>query len=273
MYKRQEFLVATRHPWAVTYNDVSVNENRHVSRAIALAEEVGVAAAMSAADWQQVRRRPFVYIRVVGSVSGTLMWCALGAMGAVLIRYQSAFTATVGAGALFRRPLQHPPGLASAMYAVSACAATLSEQRGQYSLVAKLRALVLRVQVRRTMVALVLATDMSQHFSLLAVWRQRVAAEPDFWAWADRSLVLVMLLHLADIVNPARPPAVALRWGHLITREFAAQVRRRARISVCLPPLCHPSMLCSLPLPWDSPGLLWACFWLLCQCSDPRLLS
>ena len=55
-----EFLVATRHPWAVTYNDVSVNENRHVSRAIALAEEVGVAAAMSAADWQQVRHRAFV---------------------------------------------------------------------------------------------------------------------------------------------------------------------------------------------------------------------
>ena len=88
----------------------------------------------------------------------------------------------------------------------------------------RLRALPVRAQVKQLVVSLVLSTDMCQHFSLLAVWEARVRAQPDIWAWPDRTLLLVMLMHLADIVNPARAPPIAIKWGTLVVNEFMAQV-------------------------------------------------
>lgn len=75
------------------------------------------------------------------------------------------------------------------------------------------------------MISVVLSTDMFQHFSLLAVWKAKVDAQPDVWAWKDRMLLLVMTMHLSDIVNPARPPAVAVKWGSLIVEECMKQAR------------------------------------------------
>jgi 3'5'-cyclic nucleotide phosphodiesterase len=74
-------------------------------------------------------------------------------------------------------------------------------------------------------VSVILSTDMCQHFSLLDVWRAKAAAAPDIWAWHDRTLLLVMTMHLSDIVNPARPAEIAMKWGSLIVDECMAQVR------------------------------------------------
>lgn len=81
------------------------------------------------------------------------------------------------------------------------------------------------VQMRQIMISVVLSTDMFQHFSLLAVWNAKVEAQPDVWAWRDRMLLLVMTMHLADIVNPARPVNIAVKWGTLIVEECMQQVR------------------------------------------------
>jgi hypothetical protein len=75
------------------------------------------------------------------------------------------------------------------------------------------------------MISVVLSTDMFQHFSLLAVWNAKVEAQPDIWAWRERMLMLVMTMHLADIINPARPASIAVKWGTLIVQECMQQVR------------------------------------------------
>lgn len=53
---------------------------------------------------------------------------------------------------------------------------------------------------------------------------------PDVWTWKDRTLLLIMLMHLADIVNPARTPTIAIKWGTLIVNEFMAQARPPSRV-------------------------------------------
>lgn len=48
------FLVESRSHWALVYNDISVNENMHASRAMVLAEEVGLFRLFSRAEYRQV---------------------------------------------------------------------------------------------------------------------------------------------------------------------------------------------------------------------------
>lgn len=49
-----QFLVASRDSWALVYNDISVNENMHVSQAFALAEEAHLFDGFSSAEYTEV---------------------------------------------------------------------------------------------------------------------------------------------------------------------------------------------------------------------------
>lgn len=71
----------------------------------------------------------------------------------------------------------------------------------------------------------VLSTDMGSHFDLLDVFVKAVTDNPDIWAWQDRNLITIMAMHLSDIVNPARPVEIAMKWGHLIVQECLEQAR------------------------------------------------
>ncbi len=110
--------------------------------------------------------------------------------------------------------------------------------------------------LRRTMLAAVLATDMSAHKTLLAAVEARLAAggagsgdagarpagggtSPAAAAAAaaaaalplgfsrdsddDRQLLVSLLLHCADLCNPLFPPAMSRRIAADLGREFAAQ--------------------------------------------------
>lgn len=76
---------------------------------------------------------------------------------------------------------------------------------------------------------MVLSTDMDVHFKLLERYAAALAAQPDVRTWADleqRSLLFQMLVHLADLANPARPWPLALTWAEMVVTEFLAQVRQ-----------------------------------------------
>jgi hypothetical protein len=73
-----QFLVQTRNHWALVYNDISVNENMHVSRAFILAEEEGLFATFTPAEYMEARS-PCLLFSVVCSVvhsSVTAFFCA-----------------------------------------------------------------------------------------------------------------------------------------------------------------------------------------------------
>ena len=83
----------------------------------------------------------------------------------------------------------------------------------------------LGLQIRKIICNVVLSTDMGSHFDLLDVFHKAVKEHPDIWAWQDRNLITIMAMHLSDILNPARPVEIALKWGRLIVQECFEQVR------------------------------------------------
>ena len=63
---------------------------------------------------------------------------------------------------------------------------------------------------------MVLATDMAIHFDLLKRFNAQAEQMPDFTKWPEPSLLYQMLLHLADIANPARPFPLAKAWAERV---------------------------------------------------------
>mmetsp|Transcript_59150 Transcript_59150/g.139326 ORF Transcript_59150/g.139326 Transcript_59150/m.139326 type:complete len:578 (+) Transcript_59150:153-1886(+) len=82
-----------------------------------------------------------------------------------------------------------------------------------------------KVELRQLLIKLVLDTDMSRHFSNMQAFQSAIAergSDPEKWATATET-VLCILLHLADISNPARPLHKARKWAELVLEEFWAQ--------------------------------------------------
>jgi len=83
-----------------------------------------------------------------------------------------------------------------------------------------------RASVRRVVIQTILATDMSQHFLLLQVFERQLDTEgPKMATWdpVARLMILKVCLHLADLSNPARPIALARKWGLAVAQEMYAQ--------------------------------------------------
>lgn len=80
------------------------------------------------------------------------------------------------------------------------------------------------LQYRKLMIDMVLATDMAIHFDLLKNFNTQIEAKPDLNEWQDRSLLYMMLVHLADIANPSRPFPLARGWAERVIQEFCEQV-------------------------------------------------
>jgi hypothetical protein len=100
--------------------------------------------------------------------------------------------------------------------------------------------------VRKTVLAAVLATDMSHHRELLARVKDCLsaaaavssgssgsgAAEPRFptGSSAERALLVGFLLHAADLHTPLLPPPLSQRIAGELAREFAAQAEQEAAL-------------------------------------------
>lgn len=82
-------------------------------------------------------------------------------------------------------------------------------------------------QCRKLMIDAVMATDMAIHFDLLKSFNAQVAATPNVKEWQERNLLYQMVVHLADIANPARPFHLARGWAERVISEFCDQVRQR----------------------------------------------
>eukprot|EP00753_Platysulcus_tardus_P017967 PLAT6653.1.p1 GENE.PLAT6653.1~~PLAT6653.1.p1 ORF type:complete len:473 (+),score=173.28 PLAT6653.1:258-1676(+) len=105
-----------------------------------------------------------------------------------------------------------------------------------------------RRSVRSTMIQMVLATDMSQHFGVLEDFSARVhhglcadAALPPASRPVDttvRPLLLSIALHCADISNAAKDKRLYLRWTELVMQEFFAQGDREKELRLQVSPFC-----------------------------------
>lgn len=92
----------------------------------------------------------------------------------------------------------------------------------------------------------ILWTDMSQHFAKLAQLKSKISthgtSDPSkFYVNADGrsiSIVLLFLLHVADISNPAKPAPIFVEWTDRCLNEFFAQGDAEKKALMPVSPMC-----------------------------------
>jgi hypothetical protein len=79
-------------------------------------------------------------------------------------------------------------------------------------------------EVRKMMIACILATDMLQHSELLRNLNDKVVVGWNFDKYEDVLLYGKMILHAADLSNPVRPFFMSVAWAKRVYAEFNQQV-------------------------------------------------
>ena len=78
-------------------------------------------------------------------------------------------------------------------------------------------------EVRKMMIEMILATDMSKHFADLGKFKSRIVAENFDPKHLDKQLWMNMGMHVADISNPSKKWDISLKWTEWLYEEFFAQ--------------------------------------------------
>lgn len=93
--------------------------------------------------------------------------------------------------------------------------------------------------VRKTMIEVILATDMANHFKNLKTFNDVVDSRGrEISKWDSTSVALEMVLHTADISNVTKAQRVALQWADRVLEEFFLQGDQERDLRVPISPLC-----------------------------------
>ena len=102
-----------------------------------------------------------------------------------------------------------------------------------------------RLSVRKMVIDMVLATDMSKHMSLLAdlktmVETKKVAGSGVLLLdnYNDRIQVLQNMVHCSDLSNPTKPLEIYRHWVERITEEFFLQGDKEREAGLDISPMC-----------------------------------
>ncbi|XP_054255045.1 dual specificity calcium/calmodulin-dependent 3',5'-cyclic nucleotide phosphodiesterase 1B [Indicator indicator] len=90
------------------------------------------------------------------------------------------------------------------------------------------------VELRALVIEMVLATDMSCHFQQVKAMKTSLQQLERI----DKSKVLSLLLHAADISHPTKQWAVHSRWTKALMEEFFRQGDKEAELGLPFSPLC-----------------------------------
>uniref|UniRef100_A0A1I7SV98 Phosphodiesterase n=1 Tax=Bursaphelenchus xylophilus TaxID=6326 RepID=A0A1I7SV98_BURXY len=102
-----------------------------------------------------------------------------------------------------------------------------------------------RQAFRKTVIGMVLATDMSKHMSLLAdlktmVESKKVAGNSvlQLDKYNDRIQVLQSMIHCADLSNPTKPIELYRNWNQRILEEYWKQGDKEKELGLEVSPMC-----------------------------------
>ncbi|CAI5442511.1 unnamed protein product [Caenorhabditis angaria] len=102
-----------------------------------------------------------------------------------------------------------------------------------------------RVQFRKIVIDMVLATDMSKHMSLLADLKTMVEAKKVAGnnvivldKYNDKIQVLQSMIHLADLSNPTKPIELYQQWNQRIMEEYWRQGDKEKELGLEISPMC-----------------------------------
>ncbi|KAJ3274443.1 cAMP-specific 3',5'-cyclic phosphodiesterase 4D [Borealophlyctis nickersoniae] len=97
-------------------------------------------------------------------------------------------------------------------------------------------------RVRESVVDMVLATDLAQHFSLLTMFKKKVLTGDEFdpvGSREDRGLMMQMLMKCSDVSNPTKSWPLYSEWISRITQEFFMQGDREKALGLPVSPFCN----------------------------------
>ena len=83
--------------------------------------------------------------------------------------------------------------------------------------------------MRKSVIDLVVSTDLSMHFDLLSAFKSKIQFGFDYSSAADRSLLLQIVIKAADISHPSRPQRLHIEWAEKLTEEFFRQGDKEKR--------------------------------------------
>lgn len=96
------------------------------------------------------------------------------------------------------------------------------------------------VNIRKLICDMVFSTDMAGHAALVSKFKAAVEVSgTDASAWEDRSLLLQMALHCADLSNLSRPLGIAELWADQVLTEFFRQGDMERDRGMKISPLCN----------------------------------
>ncbi|EGT53509.1 hypothetical protein CAEBREN_31468 [Caenorhabditis brenneri] len=102
-----------------------------------------------------------------------------------------------------------------------------------------------RLQFRKIVIDMVLATDMSKHMSLLADLKTMVEAKKVAGnniivldKYNDKIQVLQSMIHLADLSNPTKPIELYQQWNQRIMEEYWRQGDKEKELGLEISPMC-----------------------------------
>ncbi|CAD5122292.1 DgyrCDS10733 [Dimorphilus gyrociliatus] len=78
-------------------------------------------------------------------------------------------------------------------------------------------------KIREGMIKCILATDMAKHSEILSSFKAAIEKGFDFSSKEQKSLLLIILIKVADISNEARPMQVSELWAECLLEEFFMQ--------------------------------------------------
>jgi hypothetical protein len=108
---------------------------------------------------------------------------------------------------------------------------------------------------REEVISMVLGTDMTHHFGAVGEFRtltHKNGTEPGLWHAEEKSIdaLRIMVLHTADLANPAKGVALALEWSERILAEMFSQGDEEKKLGLPVSPLADrlttdiPNMQC-----------------------------
>lgn len=103
----------------------------------------------------------------------------------------------------------------------------------------------MKTEARRIIIHSIIHTDMSKHFPMVSRMELYSGIDPAaFESDDDRLFLAAIILHAADISNPARDTAVASKWAGNILTELFAQGDLEKSMGHDVSPMCDRTQTC-----------------------------
>ncbi|ORY31096.1 HD-domain/PDEase-like protein, partial [Neocallimastix californiae] len=94
-------------------------------------------------------------------------------------------------------------------------------------------------ELRETIIELVLATDLSGHFSYLTSFKKKLLDTLTCNTREDKLLLMQMMIKCCDVSNPTKSRNIYKEWMNRVMSEFFSQGDKEKQLNMTVSPFCN----------------------------------